>query len=97
VRVKTPANTGLHILTVGMENRIRLKLDSAGRMGKSGLEERGLVVLSHGISDDHFGVAVDHRGQIEPSFSGRDVGDIADQLLARCGRVKFRPTRSGMR
>src|SRR5215203_2119308 len=62
-RVRKPGNTGPHILTIGVEDCPRRELDPAGRVPQGGLDERGLVVLVHGVSDDHLGVAVDHRRQ----------------------------------
>jgi len=37
-------------------------------------------------AQDGSGEEIDHEGEIEPTFLGRDVGDVADELSARSDR-----------
>src|SRR4051794_12280615 len=46
-------------------------------------DQFGAQMVGHGVADAGLGVAVDHRGQIQPTRPGPDVGDVADQLDPR--------------
>src|SRR4051794_16534373 len=43
----------------------------------------GAQMIGHRVADAGLGVAVDHRGQIQPPGPGPEVGDVADQLDPR--------------
>src|SRR6187397_1629 len=43
----------------------------------------GAQVLGKRVADAGLGVAVDHRGQVQPALPGRQVGDVPDELRAR--------------
>src|SRR5258708_238779 len=46
------------------------------------LDERGLVVIVRRPADHFFRMTVDNRRQVKPALPCREVGDIADHLLA---------------
>jgi len=58
----------------------RTEIYSLGRQGESVHDERGPEVVGHRVADDLFGVAVQDGRQVQPSFPGPDLGDVADEL-----------------
>jgi hypothetical protein len=46
-------------------------------------------MVGHGVSDAAFGVAVDDGGEIQPAFSGGNVGNVGYHFLAGgvCGEI----------
>src|SRR3954470_9810590 len=73
-----------HILrsTVGVEYRVVGERVVAGGHLQRVDDQVGAHVLGQGVADARLGVAVDHCGQIQPAFPGRQVGDVSDELGA---------------
>ena len=67
---------------VRMENSTRSERAIAGSHLDSLLDKRGLVIIIHGPADHGFRVAIDNRRQEKPALPGRDIGNVADHLLA---------------
>lgn len=87
-RAKRAAERGGHVIaaTVRVEYRPALDWIVSGGHPDRVLDKRSFVVVVHGPADHGFGVAIDDGGKINPAFPCRNVGDIANHLLARRGR-----------
>jgi hypothetical protein len=70
---------------IGMENSINGERVVTGGHLDGLLDKLGLIMIVSRPADHGFGVAVDDRGQVKPALPGRNIGDVADHLLAGCG------------
>src|SRR5665647_271663 len=69
-----------------MEYRTGSELDVGRGHGDRVADQVGAHVLGHRPADNGLGVAVDHRGQVEPAGPGTDVRNVADEPGSWDGR-----------
>jgi hypothetical protein len=61
---------------VGVEDHARLRVAGGDCVGQRAAGQFRAQVVREGVADDPPGRDVDDRGQVEPAFPGRDVGDV---------------------
>jgi hypothetical protein len=76
-----------------VEDRVGADQSGVDAHGQRVDDQAGAHVCRELPTDHHPGGQVDHGGQVEPALPGLEVGDVADQPLARrrAGRVEVPP------
>ena len=55
----------------------------------------GAQMIAHRPADHLARCQIEHRGQVEPAFTGRDVGDVGQPDLVRRTRLEVLPQQVG--
>ena len=74
--------------TVGMVEEVLSRQPLSDRVFKRARYERRFHRIAHGPPDHAPGKEIEHDSQVEPAFSGPDVGDVSSPDLVRSFRLE---------